>query len=182
MRTSPEPDPFPPQAPRFDRPSLAVVVISSGDASTLKPCLAELASDCSAIRSKLLVVHAGKAPDVGALLGPKRTSLTLVTAPAEANDGDLRRIGALHAERSIVVFARDNDSERILWVQHLCRGWRSWSETGGRITWPRPSDRHRPGAPWSRPRLSIVVPVHGAGDALGSALEAIMRSDLPREL
>ena len=127
-------------------------------------------------------MHAGKPPEVATLLGAERTSLTLVTAPAEANEGDLRRIGALHAERSIVVFAHDTDSERILWAQHLCRGWPAWSETGGRITWRRPSDAHRPGAPWSRPRLSVVVPVHGAGDSLGSALEAIAGSDFPREL
>ena len=184
MRASPESDSSPAVAPRerFDRPSLAIVVISSCEATTLKPCLGELASDCSAIGAKLLVVHAGKPPDLAMLLGAERMALTLVTAPAAANEGDLRRIGALQAERSIVVFARVSDQERILWAQHLCRGWQAWTEKGGRITWPRPSEPHRPGAPWSRPRLSVVVPVNRAGDSLGSALEAITQSDLPREL
>src|SRR5437867_7611997 len=147
MRTSPEQGSSAPLAPRerFDRPNLAIVVISSCEAATLKPCLAELAFDCSSAGAKLLVVHAGKPPDFSMLLGAERMALTLVTAPSTANEGDLRRIGALHAERSIVVFARDSDPERILWAKHLCQGWNAWSETGGRITWPRPADRSRPG-------------------------------------
>src|SRR6267378_4647502 len=85
---------------RFDQPSLAIVVTSSCEATILRPGLASLASECSAIGAKLLVVHAGKPPDFSTLLGADRMSLTIVTAPAAANEGDLRRIGALHAERS----------------------------------------------------------------------------------
>ncbi|HEY8175057.1 MAG TPA: glycosyltransferase family 2 protein [Gemmatimonadaceae bacterium] len=167
---------------RFNQASLAIVVTSSCEATVLRPYLASLASECAAIGAKLLVVHAGKPPDFTTLVGAERMSLTLVTAPAGANEGDLRRIGALHAERNVVVFARDTDRERILWAQHLCRGWRTWTETAGRIPVPSKPGATQPGSPRFRPHLSIVVPVHEASDVLERALEAITQSDLQREL
>jgi hypothetical protein len=162
--------------------SLAIVVTSNCEAAVLRPCLASLAWECEAIGAKLLVVHAGKPPDLAMLLGAERMSFTLVTAPAEANEGDLRRIGLLHAERSVVVFVRDTDRDRFLWAQHICRGWRSWTEKGGRISLPSKSGPTPPDAPRLRPHLSIVVPVHEGSVVLARALEAITQSDLPREL
>jgi glycosyltransferase involved in cell wall biosynthesis len=139
-------------------------------------------SSCADEPAKLLVVHAGKPPDFAALLGDDRMTLTVVTVPAGTSDADLRRVGAVRSGRNIVAFVKDRARERIVWAQHLCRGWGSWFERGGRISLPSISKAAPLDVAWSRPYLSVVVPAHNAAATLGRTLEAIAQSDLPRVL
>jgi glycosyltransferase involved in cell wall biosynthesis len=186
MSTTPEPEPSAPRPPnaRVNQPTFAIVVTSTCDESRLRSCLHSLAPHCAPIGAKLIVAHAGPAPDFAALINDitDAVSLTVVSAPDGTCETDLRRIGARHAGRNIVAFVRDSSRDRIIWAQHVCRAWQSWCESGGRIALPSPSPDAPLDVAWSRPFLSVVVVAHDAADTLRSSLDAIAKSDLPREL
>jgi glycosyltransferase involved in cell wall biosynthesis len=171
-----------PPKERSNQPNLAIVVTSRCDVTLLLSRLASLASECSSSGAKLIVAHAGPPPDFAALLGAERMSLTVLTAPDGTSVDDLRRIGAQHAGRNIIAFVKDGARERLIWAQHLCQGWASWCERGGRISLPSPSDAATIDVAWSRPYLSVVVPAHNAAATLPQALAALSNTDLPREL
>jgi GT2 family glycosyltransferase len=163
------------------QPRFAVVVTSRCEVSTLRPCLASLASECAEIGAKLIVAHAGQPPNFATLLGAERMALTFVTAPADTSVADLRRIGAQRSGCNVIAFVEDFDRTRIDWIKQLAQGWQAQREIG-RVEPPSPAEAESRPAVWPRPRLSVVVPVHNGGATLGRALEALAKTDLPYHL
>ena len=155
--------------------SVAVVITSTAGLGVLEACLKRLAWCCETIDAELIVIRAGEAEELTGVIR-RHPSAIFIVAPPGTRTRDLRRAGLLHCSRNIIAFVDDRRSDRRDWTALLCHGWHDWVANGVRI---RTAEHAAVGAS-ARPVLSVVIPAHDAGETLGLAMDAVMRSELPR--
>jgi glycosyltransferase involved in cell wall biosynthesis len=158
-------------------PGMSVVVTASNKTTHLRRCLEHFSDIWAECRAQVIVVHAGALDELPAL-AEQFPPITWITADPSARDSDLRRIGSEQVSRDVVLFLEDRDTERFESVATLCRNWRVWSETGGRVI-SAPICRSEQTIRY--PYLSVVMPVRNGGAEFLLALQALALSDIPRQ-
>lgn len=148
-------------------PSPSVVLVASDDLDALRQSLASLGPQCLAAGAELLVVRPDDSPGLDVLLR-RFAPATIVIAPAGAGRRRMRVAGLAQATGDIVAFVEAPTVPGPRFVEGLR---------------PHGSQRagHEDGKP-ARPRLSVIVPAHGAQRTLGATIEALEASTLPRNL
>lgn len=158
-------------------PGISIVVTATNDTPNLRRCLERFSAVWAACHAQVIAVCAGSGSEL-ASLAQQFSSIAWITTDSGASLSELRRSGFEQSSRDIVLFLDDRDTERCESVATLCKNWRAWSETGGRVI----------SAPICKleetiryPYLSVVVPVRNGGADFLLALQALALSDLPRQ-
>src|SRR3954466_3343623 len=158
-------------------PAFSIVLISLKDTALLRRCIEAFAAVWDEAHAQVIVVHAGAGSELAAL-AKEFASFTWIAAAPGTSESDLRRIGFERSSRDIVLFLDHRDSVRCHSVATLCRNWRTWAETGGRVL-GAPISTTEESIPY--PYLSVVMPVRNGGPRFLIALQALALSDLARD-
>jgi glycosyl transferase family 2 len=158
-------------------PGISIVVTSFKDTALLHRCLERLTPIWSEAHAQVIVVHTGAGSEFAALAQEFASVIWITTEPG-TQESDLRRIGFERSSRDVVLFLDSRDSVRCDSVATLCRNWRTWRETGGRVS----SAPVCASAESTRyPYLSVVIPVCNGGPRFLMTLQALALSDLSRQ-
>jgi glycosyltransferase involved in cell wall biosynthesis len=190
-----------PAASRAGGPTFTVVIAWSGAQRWLAACLYSLIPQCLRSGTELVIARADP-PSAMPQLSAAYPYVRFVSAPPRTTLPDLRVAGFAAARGDVIAFLDDADARMVpddCWVERL-RSLRALgpgsesdkqldagsttqtADVGGRdgtvqfvpYTASPVADERR------HPYLSVVVPVHQAGDVLYHSLEALVASDLPR--
>ena len=146
-------------------PRLAVVIASRSDLAFLRPALPGLVAQCAQLRAELVVVRPNDDCE-RAFLEAEFPSMRVVATDAHCDLQGMRARGLAEASSDITVLL-DDRLPPAFWERRLA---------GVRSKFGTASATLAPAA-----LFSVIVPAHEAAESLARTLDALDRSDLPRE-
>jgi hypothetical protein len=109
------------RAPRVGRtPTLSIVIASRDDREVLELCLASLLPPCVRSGAEVIVVRAGSATEVAALVRGS-AGVRFIHAPHDATVRQLRGIGMSEATGDIVALGDERSGANLEWISMLLR-------------------------------------------------------------
>ena len=146
-------------------PKLAVILASRSDLAFLRPALPALVAQCAQLRAELVVVRPADECE-RVFLEAEFPMMRVVPVDASCDLQGMRARGLAEASSDITVLL-DDRLPPSFWERRLA-GVRS--KFGTVSVTPAPAAL-----------FSVIVPAHQAADSLARTLDALDRSDLPRE-
>jgi GT2 family glycosyltransferase len=158
-------------------PVISIIVTSRGEAVDLRSCLERFFPVWAQAHAEVIAVYAGAHGEL-ASLAQQFSAVSWIATDAGTQASDLRRIGLERSGRDMIFFLDCRETERCEWVATLCRNWRAWIDSAGRVI-SAPICGGEEAIPY--PHISVVMPVRNGGPRFLLALQALELSDLPRQ-